>query len=68
MTHIVGQLDRSEFILDPAQALRRGRVLDSMLAGARFPRPRGVSRAIHRVMNESDDRRQVAAARRLNAR
>lgn len=67
MTHIVGQLDRSEFILDPAQALRRGRVLDTMLAAARVPPRPGVSRATHRTMNEWDDQRQLAVARRLNA-
>ena len=68
MTHIVGRHDRSEFILDPAQALRRGRVLDAMLASAAIPRRRGVVRATHRVLNEMDDQRQLEAARRLNRR
>lgn len=66
MTRIVGTRDRTEFILDPVQALRHGRVLDAMLASARIPWPRGVTRATHRVMNELDDRRQLQAARRLN--
>jgi hypothetical protein len=68
MTRIVGTQDRSEFILDPAEALRRGRVLDRMLAGAAPARPHGVMRAPHRVFNELDDRRQVEAARHLNPR
>jgi hypothetical protein len=68
MTHLVGTQDRSEFILDPAEALRRGRVLDRMLAGAGIGRPHGVTRATHRIFNEMDDRRQVEAARRLNRR
>ncbi len=66
MTRIVGTQNRTEFILDPAEALRRGRQLDAMLASARLPRPRGVIRATHRAMNEMDDRRQLELARRLN--
>lgn len=67
MTRTVGSRDRSEFILDPAEALRRGRDLDSMLAAARLPRLRGVLRARHRDLNAIDDQRQVEAARRLNS-
>jgi len=66
MTRTVGNQDRSEFILDPAQALRRGRVLDTMLSAARVPRPRGVTRASHRAMNAMDDQYQLESARRLN--
>lgn len=66
MTRIVGQQHRSEFILDPVQALRRGRTLDAMLIGARVARPRGVVRATHRKLNELDDELQLQAARRLN--
>ena len=66
MTRTVGRQARSEFILDPAEALRRGRVLDAMLASASIPRPRGVMRAKHLVLNEMDDQRQLQAARRLN--
>jgi hypothetical protein len=66
MTRIVGNLNRTEFILDPAQALRRGRVLDNMLAGAQPRRRPGVTRATHRAMNVADDQRQLEAARRLN--
>lgn len=66
MTRTVGRRDRSELIPDPAEALRRGRVLDAMLASTRIPRPRGVLRATHRQMNQQDDARQLEAARRLN--
>ena len=66
MTRIVGNLNRTEFILDPVQALRRGRVLDAMLAGAQPRRTPGVTRATHRTMNALDDQRQLEAARRLN--
>ncbi len=66
MTRIVGERNRSEFILDPAEALRRGRVLDAMLRAAAPSRPRGVLRASHAELNAMDDRRQLDAARRLN--
>ena len=66
MTRTVGQRDRTEFVLDPAGALRQGRVVDAMLAAARPQVPRGVIRATHRKLNELDDLRQLAAARRLN--
>lgn len=68
MTRTIGHSERSELILDPAEALRRGRVLDTMLASARIPRLRGVVRATHRAMNLADDARQLAMARRLNQR
>jgi hypothetical protein len=67
MTRTFGHRDRSEYTMDPAEALRRGRVLDAMLASTRIPRPRGVMRATHRVMNQMDDARQLEAARQLNA-
>lgn len=66
MTRTVGTRDRSEWTLDPVEALRRGRVLDAMLAGARVQRPRGVTRATHEAMNRIDDALQLQAARRLN--
>lgn len=68
MTRTVGRQARSEFILDPAEALRRGRVLDGMLASANIPRPHGIVRAKHRALNAIDDERQLEAARRLNQR
>jgi hypothetical protein len=66
LSRIVGHRDRSEWILDPAEALRRGRVLDAMLCGARLPRSRGVTRATHHGMDQFDDALQLQAARRLN--
>jgi hypothetical protein len=67
MTRVVGHPDRSEFVLDPSEALRRGRILDAMLAATRPPIARGVLRATHRKLNELDDLRQLAAARRLDS-
>jgi len=68
MTRIVGKHNRSEFILDPLQALQRGRVLDRMLSSVSARPPPGVMRAPHRVLNQLDDQRKLEAARRLNAR
>lgn len=68
MVRVVGKQNRSEFILDPAQALARARVLDRMLARAAIPVERAVARLKHREMNQLDDRRQLQAARRLNSR
>lgn len=67
MTRVVGNRNRSEFILDPAEALRRGRVLDAMLRSAAPRWPRGVLRATHAQLNAIDDRRHLEAARRINA-
>ena len=66
MTRTVGIQDRSEFVRDPAEALRRGRRVDAMLASLRIPRQRGVLRATHQVLNDLDDQRNLAVARRLN--
>ncbi len=66
MTRTVGHQQRSEIILDPAQALRRGRVLDRLLSAVPPARPRGVMRAPHRVFNRIDDERQLQVARLLN--
>jgi hypothetical protein len=68
MTRIVGNRNRSEFILDPAEALRQGRILDAMLASTRPPYRRGVIRATHQAMNAMDDQRQLKVARRLNTK
>ena len=67
MTRVVGVKDRSELILDPAEAWRRGRALDRLLAGATIPHRRGVLRARHAVFNAIDDARQLAHARRVSA-
>jgi hypothetical protein len=53
MTRIVGNQNRTEFILDPVEAWHRGRVLDQMLAAARTPVERGVTRAPHRYLMPS---------------
>ena len=66
MTRTVGTQFRSEFILDPAEAWHRGRVLDQMLAAACLPRQRGVQKAPHQVFNKIDDLRQIDQARLLN--
>jgi hypothetical protein len=68
MTRIVGNRNRSEFILDPVEALRQGAMVDAMLASARLPRARGITRASHRAMNALDDQRQLEVARRLNTK
>lgn len=67
MRHVVGDKDRSEFVLDPVEAWRRGRQLDRMLP-ALPPPPRGVLRATHAELNRMDDARAAARARLLNAR
>ncbi|MBC7434704.1 MAG: hypothetical protein H7332_01390 [Bdellovibrionales bacterium] len=68
MTRIVGNQNRSEFILDPSEAWARGRVLDQMLLAGRVPARRGVTRATHKVFNAMDDQRQLDQARLLNGR
>ena len=67
MNRIVGTQNRTEFILDPVEACRRGRVLDQMLASARIPVERGVRRAPHHVFDAIDDARQPEQAQRLNS-
>lgn len=67
MTRSVGTQFRSEFILDPAEAWHRGRLLDQMLAAASLPRHRGVQKAPHQVFNKIDDLRQSDQARVLNS-
>ena len=66
MTRIVGTQDRSEFILNPAEALRRGAVLDQMLPSMLPPRPHGVQRACHAEFNRQDDLRAMEQARLMS--
>ena len=66
MTHLVGRQLRTEFILDPAQALRRGAMLDRMGRTLLPRRPRGVMRGPHHFFNALDDQHQLEIARRLN--
>lgn len=64
---VVGTQDRSEIVLDPAEACRRGRILDRMLSAAAPARPRGVTRGSHEHFNRLDEERQALIARKLNA-
>ena len=66
MTRLVGNKDRSEFVLDPSEAWRRGRELDRLLKNALPPHSRGVFRATHAEFNRRDDLRRAEIARRLN--
>ena len=66
MTRTAGTQDRSEFILDPAEAWRRGRMLDRMLAQAVLPHPRGVFRGTHAELDRLDAARRLETARLLN--
>ena len=62
----IGNLPRDEIVLDPLEALRRGRVLDLMLKGA-LPRvPRGVTRGTHAIFQAMDEQRMVNIAKKLN--
>lgn len=67
MVRIVGTMDRTEFVLDTAEAWRRGRILDRMLSAAAPPYPRGLIRATHAELNRIDDARAADIARRLNS-
>lgn len=59
--------DRTEIELDPVEAYRRGRALDTMLRSA-LPRPqRGVFRGTFDAFAGADEARMREAARRLNA-
>jgi hypothetical protein len=68
MTRIAGTGDRSEIILDPVEAWRRGRMLDRMLAQAAPPHPRGVFRGTHAELDRLDAERRLQTARLLNRR
>ena len=63
---IVGKQNRSEIELDPARAIRRGRLLDATLRGAAEPVARGVLRGSHDYFNRLDAERQTRIARKLN--
>jgi hypothetical protein len=68
MTRVVGTRNRTEFVLDPAEALRLGSQVDAMLPRVSVTIRRGVLRAKHRELNAIDDERQLELARRLNSR
>lgn len=58
--------DHTEFELDPVQAYRRGRALDTMLRAA-LPAPRrGVSRGSFADFARADEARMREAARKIN--
>ena len=63
---VVGKLNRSEFELDPAEALRRGAEIDRKMALMLPPHPRGVFRGTHAFFNRMDDERSLAMARRVS--
>ena len=63
---IVGQFDRNEIELNPQEAWRRCRQLDTMLHAQCQPYPRGVWRLTHAQMNRIDLERQVAQAAKVN--
>ena len=65
MVRVVGDFDRSPYIVDPAEALRAGRRVDALLSRSSMPHPRGVFLAKHEALNEMDDRRQLNAALRV---
>ena len=67
MTRIVGNQNRTEFVLDPVEAWRRGRQLDRMLAHALPPRPRGVIRATFAEFDRLEELRRIEIARKLNS-
>lgn len=64
---IVGEKDRSEIELEPVQAYRRGRAMDTLLRGAAPPVVRGVKRGAHEYFNLLDAERETQIARALNA-
>jgi len=61
----VGEFPRDEIVLDPREALRRGRVLDAMLKSALPAYPRGVMRGTHETFQRMDEARMIAIARRV---
>lgn len=67
MTRIVGNQNRTEFVLDPVEAWRRGRDLDRMLAFAVPIRPRGVTRATFAEFERLEKLRRLDIARQLNS-
>ena len=64
----IGNLPRDEIVIDPVEAMRRGRVLDRMLKSALPPVPRGVTRGTHAMFQALDEQRMIAVARKVNGR
>jgi hypothetical protein len=63
---IVGRTNHAAIELDPAEAYRRGTVLDRMLRSTAPPFTCGVLRGTHEYFARLDRARQLAAARKLN--
>jgi hypothetical protein len=59
---------RTEIVLDPVEAYRRGRVLDTMLRSALPPIRRGIYRGTFAVFNRMDEARMLQVTRKLNSR
>ena len=64
----IGNFPRDEIVIDPTEALRRGRVLDQMLKNTRPRVPHGVTRGTHAMFQAMDEQRMIAIARALNRR
>ena len=62
----IGNLPRDEIVIDPAEALRRGRLLDQMLKSARISIPLGVTRGTHAMFQALDEQRMIVIAKKLN--
>ena len=67
MTRIVGNQNRTEFVLDPVEAWRRGRQLDRMLTSAVPAHRRGVTRATFAEFERLEKLRRLEVARQLNS-
>lgn len=65
MPRIVGDRNRSPYILDPALAWAAGRRLDALFAPLLRAVRHEVTRATHPELNAMDDRRRLAAAVRV---
>ena len=64
---IVGTLNRTEFELNPVEALWRGAEIDRKMKLMLPPHPRGVFRGTHASFNRMDDERSLLMARRVAA-
>ena len=62
----IGNFPRDEIVTDPAEALRRGNVLDRMLKSALPPVARGVTHGTHAMFQALDNKRMVDIAKTLN--
>ena len=62
----IGNAPRDEIVVDPVEAMLRGRVLDLMLKGSLPPVSRGVTRGTHAMFQAMDEQRMVDVAKKLN--